>query len=57
MSWKTYSVLWDEWVELCAKYDEDPHEIADLSFETEGGDGYTVMCQDDPPEREREFPE
>ena len=52
MTWKTHSVPWDEWVKFCAEYDEDPYEIADLSFETEGGDGYTVMCQDDPPERE-----
>lgn len=51
MSWKTYSVPWNEWVEFCAKHDEDPYEIADLSFEINGGDGYTVICNDDPPER------
>lgn len=55
MSWKTYSIPWNEWVEFCAEYDEDPYEIADLSFEAEGGDGYTVACRDDPPIRE--FPE
>ena len=56
MTWKTHSVPWDEWVKFCAEYDEDPREIADLSFETGRGDGYTVMCQDDPPRKEQEFP-
>ncbi len=48
MSWKTYSVSWNEWVRFCTEHNEDPHEIADLSFETSGGDGYTVTCRDDP---------
>ena len=51
MNWKTYSIPWDEWIEFCNEYNEDPREIADLSFGTGGGDGYTVMCVDDPPER------
>ena len=54
MNWKTYSVSWDEWVRFCAEHGEDPYEIADLSFETNGGDGYTVVYQDDPPEREED---
>ena len=53
MTWKTYSIPWDEWVEFCAEYNEDPYEIADMNFGTGGGDGYTVMCVDDPPEREK----
>jgi len=54
MSWKTYSIPWNEWKEVCAENDIDPYENADLSFETGGGDGYTVKCQDEPPEREPE---
>jgi len=54
MSWKTYSIPWDEWVEFCTEHNEDPRKIADLSFGTDGGDGYTVICMDDPPERNDE---
>ena len=50
MSWKNYYIPWDEWVELCNKHGIDPRENCDLSFEHPGGgDGYTVVCNDDPP--------
>ena len=54
MTWKTYSIPWDEWRGFCVQNDIDPYENVDLSFDEGGGDGYTVACSDDPPEREDE---
>ena len=43
---------WDEWVEFCQHYGEDPHEISELGFDKGGGDSQTVRYTGDYPKKE-----
>jgi len=47
-----YTSSWDEWVEFCQHYDEDPHEICELGFDKQGGDSDTVYFIGEYPKKE-----
>lgn len=49
---KTYHVSWEQWERHCAERGIDPREQREDGQDLGGGDSYTVVCRDDPPEEE-----
>ena len=43
---------WEEWVDFCLQYDEDPHEISWIGFDEGGGDSFTVEYKGNYPKKE-----
>lgn len=45
---------WEEWVDFCLQYDEDPYEISDIGFDEGGGDSRTVYYKGPVPKKEED---
>jgi hypothetical protein len=49
---KVFLARWEDWVELCREYGEDPREAEEINFGLSGGNYYTVRLICDPPKEE-----
>ena len=49
---KTYYISWEQWERHCARHGIDPRKQCEDGEDLGGGDSYTVVCRDDPPEKE-----
>jgi len=55
LSWKnqTFRVIdWEEWVDLCEHYNEDPYETDEIDIDTGGGSSDILLYIGDTPKRE-----
>jgi len=49
---KTYHVTWEQCERYCDERDINPREQCEDGEDLGGGDSYTVVCNDEPPEEE-----
>lgn len=51
---KTYHVTWEQWETHCAERGIDPREQSEDGQDLGGGDSFSVICHEEPPEEYEE---